>query len=650
SSNALIVDEAYLEDADNPGSKAGKTPEAGKPGNTDEGSLVFTSPEGVDSITINDIPCTVEKSGDAYTVTIPAGASSIKTTMEVGEGKSIELGEISDIRLEYSADSGEYTLSYTYTQLDNYGKHEGQGTISKPDADGFEVFIQDSKGGNISTNVSVEIVDDVPTANHDIYGLDGVTASIEGNVLDNDVFGADGQRDGNYISWAGDVEGAPKDDQGRTIIKGKNGTLHVDQRGNFEYEPDPVTNTIVKEGEGFKSNIGSNEKHATFSDDQGVQYYFKAVEVTDPEAGAYKSNKSLQLDVTPGSSGELGIHNSEDSGNSDEYKHIGFEGGRLEGVVIDCAPGAGNLSLSYVYLYAGETLKCVYKTADGKTHSVTLQGNADGDGILALDGQGSLITEVLVYPGENSNFKLDGMFTETGVNTGGDVFKYTIYDGDGDASTGKLFFTPDPLTGGDGVDSISGTSSPEIIFGDATDVDAAVLAAGVSDYLAGKEPLSDAGKLVQSLAQSDQGGKDLIKGGDGDDIIFGMGGNDVIYGGQGEDIMFGGQGSNTFAWALDDLDGLDGKTTDKIMDFSLEDDKLRFDFEAADMELSALSANDLKLTVTGPGNAEVTIDIHLDGAGLNGVEGFVDVGVEGLNASEQMQAEIIQMLIANGGA
>src|SRR5690606_1980099 len=80
--------------------------------------------------------------------------------------------------------TGTYSFSYTLT--------EATTDAAGPETDGFLITVSDGLA-EASANVSIEIVDDLPTANPDSGSLveDGVPSSLSGNVLDNDASGAD---------------------------------------------------------------------------------------------------------------------------------------------------------------------------------------------------------------------------------------------------------------------------------------------------------------------------------------------------------------------------------------------------------------------------------------------------------------------------
>ncbi len=124
-----------------------------------------------------------------------------------------------------SYSNGTYSFSYTLT--------EATTDAAGPDTDGFQVTVNDGLA-NDSANVSIEIVDDVPNATPDSRGLteNGSPASVSGNVLDNDVGGADQPK--TFTSWNG-VVGATPGDNGSLLVNTPYGvvTLHADGSYSF---------------------------------------------------------------------------------------------------------------------------------------------------------------------------------------------------------------------------------------------------------------------------------------------------------------------------------------------------------------------------------------------------------------------------------
>ncbi|MEO5759612.1 MAG: hypothetical protein ABIQ51_22480, partial [Mesorhizobium sp.] len=83
-------------------------------------------------------------------------------------------------------------MSYSYT-LVHSETHPGSGTDSI--FENLTVTVTDTDGDiSVPGTLSVQIVDDVPTANADIGNVpSGSHAAINGDVFVNDVFGADGK-------------------------------------------------------------------------------------------------------------------------------------------------------------------------------------------------------------------------------------------------------------------------------------------------------------------------------------------------------------------------------------------------------------------------------------------------------------------------
>jgi VCBS repeat-containing protein len=89
---------------------------------------------------------------------------------------------------------GSYT--YTLTSAPNSPNHvnDGPNVIT----DSFTYQVKDSLGNTTTSTIVISIVDDVPKAHCDFAHV-SEGDSISGNVLDNDVKGADVRADGQYV-------------------------------------------------------------------------------------------------------------------------------------------------------------------------------------------------------------------------------------------------------------------------------------------------------------------------------------------------------------------------------------------------------------------------------------------------------------------
>jgi len=154
------------------------------------------------------------------------------------------------------------------------------------------------------------------------------------------------------------------------------------------------------------------------------------------------------------------------------------------------------------------------------------------------------------------------------------------------------------LLGGEGVDTLTGGGSAELIFGGA-----------------GNDSIS--GGAGDDVLSGDDG-NDTINGGAGDDIMFGSSGNDKLYGGDGFDMLQGGEGVDTLyggggndvyfvsshgvEW--DNIGGYDGGTNLDILaaDSGNYNDKVYFD--------KYMTMGNLRLSTTGNNNTDLLISKH----------------------------------------
>ncbi|MGF6690620.1 VCBS repeat-containing protein [Metapseudomonas resinovorans] len=127
----------------------------------------------------------------------------------------------------FDASTGTFSFSYTLTRPIS-------DLAAGDERDGFLISLSDGLGLPISTNVSIEIVDDVPQANPDSGGLteNGVPSSLSGNVLGNDVGGADQPK--AFTSWNG-VAGATAGEGGSLLVNTPYGVVTLNADGSYSF-------------------------------------------------------------------------------------------------------------------------------------------------------------------------------------------------------------------------------------------------------------------------------------------------------------------------------------------------------------------------------------------------------------------------------
>ncbi|KAA0956007.1 retention module-containing protein [Pseudomonas sp. ANT_H12B] len=129
-------------------------------------------------------------------------------------------------------------VSYSYTLVDNETHPNANGANGI--TENFSVVATDSDGSTASGQINVNIVDDLPTAKADLASVvEGGT--ISGNVLDNDVGGADGLAAGGAVVGvrAGGNTSTPAVGGLGTSINGAYGYLTLDAHGNAVYHSNP---------------------------------------------------------------------------------------------------------------------------------------------------------------------------------------------------------------------------------------------------------------------------------------------------------------------------------------------------------------------------------------------------------------------------
>ncbi|AZD06986.1 T1SS secreted agglutinin RTX [Pseudomonas chlororaphis] len=208
----LTVYEKHLSD--------GTSPNA--PALTQSGLFLVNAPDGLHTLTVGGI--NVVSGG-----VVASFPQSIITA----------LGNVLTIN-GYDASLG--VVAYSYTLLDNENHPTGLGANSI--AEHFNVVATDSDGSTASGVIDVNIVDDLPTAHPDVAMADEGT-TLSGNVLGNDIGGADGPAiTGAVVGVRAGSDTSTSAIGGlNTTINGLYGTLTLDAFGNATYHsyPNSVT-------------------------------------------------------------------------------------------------------------------------------------------------------------------------------------------------------------------------------------------------------------------------------------------------------------------------------------------------------------------------------------------------------------------------
>ncbi|WP_175389128.1 S-layer family protein, partial [Pseudomonas sp. C2B4] len=239
------------------------------PALTQSGTFTVTALDGLQTLTVGGIAVVTGgvAAGFPQTVTTPLGSTLTITGYDPTTG----------------------VVSYKYTLVDNETHPNANGANSI--TENFDVVATDTDGSTASGQINVNIVDDLPTAKADANSVtEGGTVS--GNVLDNDIGGADGLaavigvRAGSNTSTAA-VGGL------NTQINGNYGYLTLDAAGNAVYHSNPnsvgvagATDTFtytVRDADGDQSTTtitidvcNSNIKAVTDTD---VTVYEKALDL-----------------------------------------------------------------------------------------------------------------------------------------------------------------------------------------------------------------------------------------------------------------------------------------------------------------------------------------------------------------------------------
>ncbi|MDG4882626.1 Ig-like domain-containing protein, partial [Mesorhizobium sp. WSM4884] len=219
------------------GETAGSSATAGDPNN-----LADTSETATGSLNITT-------GGDTIGHLYVTDKNNVQVEVTNAAGGILVHGQYGDLTITGTPATG-YT--YSYTLLDNTS---GNGTH-----DDFAVKVVDSDGDPASTTLTIDIVNDVPTARADTDAAQSgetVTGNVETGTSTHgtgaaDTAGADGIAS---IAWTGSVT-----NNGVTTVTGAHGVLTVYANGDYSYQATPnaptgtdVFNYTITDGDGDTS-------------------------------------------------------------------------------------------------------------------------------------------------------------------------------------------------------------------------------------------------------------------------------------------------------------------------------------------------------------------------------------------------------------
>ncbi|MGV8886602.1 MAG: retention module-containing protein [Pseudomonas sp.] len=183
-------------------------------------------------------------------------------------------------------------VSYSYTLNDNETHPAGDGANSI--TENFDVVATDTDGSTATGQINVNIVDDLPTAHADATSV-AEGGIVSGNVLWNDVRGADGPAAGGAVVGvrAGSDTSTPVIGGLNSQINGTYGYLTLDANGNAVYHSNPnavsgpgATDTFtytVRDADGDESTttitIDVNNSGIIAVSDSDVTVYEKALDL-----------------------------------------------------------------------------------------------------------------------------------------------------------------------------------------------------------------------------------------------------------------------------------------------------------------------------------------------------------------------------------
>ncbi|WP_224981377.1 retention module-containing protein [Geomonas agri] len=250
--------------------------------------------------------------------------------------------------------------SYSYALVSDSATHEGtlvidanghytytlNGPTLTNSPDTFTYQVTDAHGNTATNTVTITIADDAPVAHTDSGSvMEGATLS--GNVVANDVPGADGVAPGSIVvvGVAAGVSATAVSGQVDSVITGAHGTLTLHADGSYDYHANP----------------NSDNTSDTFT-------------YTIQDADGSKSTSTLTVNLT-----DSGLHTQVDTVHSDTSVDEGA-------LPVGSHPGTGYIAEGTLVSTGGAGSYSYALVSDSATHEGTLVIDANGHYTYTLNG------------------------------------------------------------------------------------------------------------------------------------------------------------------------------------------------------------------------------------------------------------------------
>ncbi|WPO98927.1 retention module-containing protein [Pseudomonas sp. HR96] len=466
-------------------------------GLTRTGTFTVTAPDGLSALTING---TALVSNGTLVGTLPAITGALGNTLTI---------------TGYNATTG--VVSYSYHLNSNELQAAGASAINEL----FTVTAADRDGSTASSTLSVNIINDAPIAVNDVAGalVSATSQTVSGNVLSNDVLGADRVAGGPVVSGN---------------FTGTYGNLVLNPDGTYTY-------TLNTNDADFKALASGQFATDNFT-------------YTLRDADGDTSAARLQVQISGGAAPVVTVFRT---------LVVADDSGTASGTAVTQASNSSDFTASTLQTIAftgagtnlGESLRTLERAdftalsggmaaallVTGYLAATTAAGQVDQESFSVSLKQGETLTldpsnsaqlglQLVLADGSTQTLSADHAFTATQDGT------YTLH-----VTNASTAGTAEDYSLGVTIGATTAIYSSDTATGTATDAHYAVAADTTT-----AATLTAASTGDHVLAGSD--GNDVLTAGAGNDSLFGGKGDDLLIAGSGNDLLNGGDGNDTVSY------------------------------------------------------------------------------------------------------